>query len=197
MSRVVSRSQPLLRKSDFRAYLESSAKEMAPRDVEVLLSQAAGTRAKALTAPHPRMGPQMALALDLLADHAAGRCPQISFYTVSLLAEAVYYFIDPNGVIPDWIPEIGRLDDALVLELAFELGADGIGRYCTWKDIDLEKVYGPNKATATTSQRPQPRQRKAAAKKRRPAKKKRATKTVKKRAAAAKKSAKKAVKRRR
>ena len=130
---------------------------MAPRDVEVLLSQADSARTKALTAPHPRMGPQMAMALDLLADHAAGDCPQISFYTVSLMAEAVYYFLDPNGVIPDWMPDIGRMDDALVLELAFELGVDGVARYCAWKGIPLETVYGPprtlEKKTKATARR--------------------------------------------
>lgn len=139
--------QPLLRKADFSSYLETRAREMAPRDVEMLLAQSGDARARAAKLS-PRLGEQMALAIDLLADHHSGEAAQIPFYTIGLLAEAVYYFLDPNDVIPDWIPEIGKLDDALVLELAFELGADGIRRYCAWKDIDEAPFYGPAKAAA-------------------------------------------------
>ena len=141
MAKVVKQKTTLLQKADFQSYLEDKAREMAPRDVEVLLSQAETARSRALADQHPRLGAQMVLALELLADHDDGQCPQIPFYTISLLAEAVYYFLDPNDVIPDWIPEIGKLDDALIMELAFELGSEGIHRYCAWKDVDVRPLY--------------------------------------------------------
>ncbi len=152
MAKQVKKKEPLLRKQDFLSYVEEKAREIAPRDVEVLLLDAEQARTAAHTVSD-RIGIQMALALELLADHQSGECPQIPFYTVSLLAEAVYYFLDPNDVIPDWIPDIGRLDDALVMELAFELGVDGVQRYCAWKDIDDSAIYrsaGAAVATAAT-----------------------------------------------
>lgn len=169
--------QPLLRKADFSAYLETRAREMAPRDVEVLLSEAenARTRAAALS---PRIGSRMALALELLDDHHSGQAPQIPFYTISVLAEAVYYFLDPNDVIPDWIPAIGKLDDAVVLELAFELGVDGIRRYCAWKGIDDSTLYG-SASQVVAEPRPKADRPRAAASRakavKRPAKKSRTT----------------------
>ena len=51
------------------------------------------------------------------------------------------YLLDPNDVIPDCLPDIGTSDDALVLELAFEMGAAGIERYCTWKDIAMKGLF--------------------------------------------------------
>lgn len=135
MTGSVKQREPLLKRGDFAAHLEAKARETAPRDVEILLGQAEEARQRA-RGVSSRMGRQMDLALDLLADHAAGECPQIPFHTVSLLAEAVFYVLDPNDVIPDWIPGIGNLDDAVVLELAFELGASGVGRYCSFKEID-------------------------------------------------------------
>lgn len=178
-------SQPLLRKADFAAYLETRAREMAPRDVEVLLSEAenARTRAAALS---PRIGNRMALAMELLSDHHSGQSPQIPFYTISVLAEAVYYFLDPNDVIPDWIPAIGKLDDAVVLELAFELGVDGIRRYCAWKGIDDSTLYGGAAPGAVVQPQPKTGRPRAAA-----SRKKAAKTPAKKSRTAAKSSAKK------
>jgi uncharacterized membrane protein YkvA (DUF1232 family) len=130
----------LLKKADFSAHLEAKARETAPRDVEILLADADAARERAATVS-ARMSRQMDVAVELLVDHAAGECAQIPFYTVSLLAEAVFYVLDPNDVIPDWIPGIGKLDDALVLELAFELGAAGIHRYCDFKEIDPTHLF--------------------------------------------------------
>jgi len=148
-------TEPLLRKADFTSYLEMKAKEMAPRDVEVLLAEIENEGGGALAEPHTRLGRQLILSLELLEDHVRGDCPQIPFYTISLLTEAVYYFLDPNDVIPDWIPGIGKLDDALVMELAFEYGADGIHRYCLWKGIELASLYdpSPDRAAAKTSKK--------------------------------------------
>lgn len=148
-------TEPLLREADFTSYLEMKAKEMAPRDVEVLLAEIENEGGGALAEPHTRLGRQLILSLELLEDHVRGDCPQIPFYTISLLTEAVYYFLDPNDVIPDWIPGIGKLDDALVMELAFEYGADGIHRYCLWKGIELASLYdpSPDRAAAKTSKK--------------------------------------------
>ncbi len=170
------RVAPLLSKSDFAAYLETKAREMAPRDVDVIVREAATARRRAAADPHIRLGAQMDLAMRILADHSAGNCPQIPYYTISLLAEAVYYFLDPTGVIPDWIPEVGTADDALVVELAFELGAAGVERYCAWKGIDLRAVLaGSSGAVSAPSARRAPAKKSSAAAKpaRKPARKSR------------------------
>jgi len=80
---------------------------------------------------------QIELALQILSDHAGGRCPQIPFYTIAVLTVALLYFGDPMDAIPDWIPDIGKTDDALVLELAFAIARPGIERYCQWKGISI------------------------------------------------------------
>ncbi len=195
-------TEPLLRKADFTSYLEMKSKEMAPRDVEVLLAEIENEGTGVLAEPDTRLGRQLSLSLELLKDHVRGDCPQIPFYTISLLTEAVYYFLDPNDVIPDWIPGIGKLDDALVMELAFEHGAEGIHRYCLWKGIDLSTLYRPSAGrgaaktskaatavtstkrraskTSKTSMKSRPPRRKAAGKLTKRAAKKTAAKTAKK-----------------
>src|SRR5262249_35194792 len=139
------RGKTLLDSKDFTAYLREKADQLAPADLQTLLSQVDSVRERAVKERdnHPRLGRHVELALRLLADHADGHCPQIPYHTVSLLAVAVLYFIDPLDVIPDWIPGVGTSDDALMFELAFALGRPGIERYCTWKGISTDGVLLP------------------------------------------------------
>ena len=78
---------------------------------------------------------ELELALLCLKDHAAGRCPQIPYYSISLLAAGVTYLADQLDFVPDFLPRIGMIDDALVMAVAFDLGRDGLERYCVWKGI--------------------------------------------------------------
>jgi len=173
-SKKGARVEPLLSKNDFASYLQEKAREMAPRDVDVIVRGAKAARERAAADHHPRLGAQVDLAMRILTDHATGACPQIPYYTISLLAEAIYYFLDPNDAIPDWIPDVGTADDALIVELAFELGAAGVGRYCAWRGINLASFMAGT-APAPAVEKPR------AAKATRTAKKaKRATKTTRK-----------------
>jgi len=130
---------PLLDPRDVRAYLLRQAADIAPADVQTLLAQADEVRRKAAgdNQRHELFHRQIDLALQLLEDHAEGACEQIPYRTVSLLAAALFYWLEPMDFIPDFLPGIGTSDDALVLELAFELAASGIERYCTFKDVPL------------------------------------------------------------
>ena len=136
--------------ADFRTYLREKAMMIAPGDISSALGQRAEALEKASQGGdhHPRMQRQTEVALQLLTDHDAGECPQVPYHTVSLLGVAVLYLLDPMDVIPDWIPGVGISDDALVLELAFELGAAGVERYCTWKGVSTEALFTKKRVAA-------------------------------------------------
>ena len=124
---------PLLAPKDVRAYIRGKAAIIAPADVEALLGQEVEILARGATeTAHPRLRRQAELGARILRDHSSGAAPQIPYFTISLIAVALFYFLDQADAIPDWIPGIGTSDDALVLELAFEMGAAGVQRYCDW-----------------------------------------------------------------
>ena len=77
---------------------------------------------------------QTNLALDILRDHMEGECSQIPYRTISILGAGVLYFTDDVGLIPNFLPHVGRLDDAAVMATAFELAHSGIERYCDAND---------------------------------------------------------------
>jgi uncharacterized membrane protein YkvA (DUF1232 family) len=135
--------QPLLERSDIRTIVYELANRVAPADITALLQaehelrqRATGLQSDGL----PLLAEQLSLALDCLRDHVDGVCPQIPYYTISLLAAAVSYFANELDVIPDFLPRVGRLDDAVVMAMAYELGSDGLRRYCAWKGRDVNAV---------------------------------------------------------
>ncbi len=142
-------TQPVLTERDFRAHLLQQAARIAPEDVESLATREREALEKSKRDWKGRERPQrqLELALRLLKDHVAHRSPQIPYYTVALLAAAALYFLDRFDAVPDWIRGAGSVDDAIVLELAFVLGAAGIQRYCTSKGISLEPVLSRPKAS--------------------------------------------------
>ncbi len=136
---------PMLHADDVRTMLLDLSGGMAPADVATLVGreQELRRRLETLTAaPLALLREQMALALDCLRDHVAGRCPQIPYSTISLLAAGVLYFGDELDLVPDFLPRIGRLDDGAVMAMAFQLGAEGVRRYCTAMGRDADAVLG-------------------------------------------------------
>ena len=122
------------------------ARDIAPADVAALLGREPELRRRAtglIAPPLTLLRHQLAVALDCLRDHVAGNCPQIPYSTISLLAAGVCYFADELDLVPDFLARIGRLDDGAVMAMAFQLGADGIRRYCTATGRDADAVLRP------------------------------------------------------
>lgn len=129
---------PLLTRAEVVRAVIELANKLAPADVGDLLVAESSIRERAAQLdglPGRMLRAQLDLALLCLKDHAAGRCPQIPYYSISLLAAGVAYLADQLDFVPDFLPRIGMLDDALVMAVACDLGRDGLKRYCTWKGI--------------------------------------------------------------
>ncbi len=133
-------SPPLLTAQQVRSSLAQKAASMAPADIDELVMRREEIleRAEAERRVRPSFVSQTEMALRILGDHASGDASQIPYYTISLLGTALFYFLDPEDAIPDWIPNVGTSDDALVLQLAFEMGAAGITRYCDAQGLSTE-----------------------------------------------------------
>jgi len=129
---------PILTRAEVTRAVIELANKLAPADVGDLLVAKSSIRERATQlpgVPGRRLRAQLELALLCLTDHAAGRCPQIPYYSISLLAAGVVYLADQLDFVPDFLPRIGMIDDALVMAVACELGRDGLKRYCVWKGI--------------------------------------------------------------
>jgi len=117
--------------ADFRRHLLAHADTIAPADVADLAAAAGRIQSRLDAEPDldEILVHRVRLAETIVREHVGGRCPQIPYRTIGLLAAALFYFLNPLDVIPDFIPGAGRTDDALVFDLAWQLGRSGIERY--------------------------------------------------------------------
>ncbi len=138
--------QPILRPTDVRTIISDLATQLAPGDLTELMTHEQKLRKQAAALTAVDLAPlrsQVGLALDILRDHLDGACPQIPYYTVAVLAAAVHYFADEVDVIPDFLPHVGRLDDAAVMAMAWRMAHSGLRRYADWKGLSADAVLGP------------------------------------------------------
>ncbi len=149
----------ILAPDDLRTIISDLATQLAPADVTELMTHEQKLRQQAAALTTVDLAPlrsQVGLALDVLRDHLDGACPQIPYYTVAVLAAAVHYFADEVDVIPDFLPHVGRLDDAAVMAMAWRMAHAGLRRYADWKGLGADAVLGPQpirRKTPTASRR--------------------------------------------
>jgi uncharacterized membrane protein YkvA (DUF1232 family) len=125
-----------IRRADVVAFIHEHAARVAAPDVVALAARAETLRARATVLEPGRFldfHSQIAAALTCVEDYVAGRCPQIPYYTIAVLASALFYVQRQVDAVPDFLPRLGAVDDALVVAVASEMAAEGLERYRAWK----------------------------------------------------------------
>ena len=74
------------------------------------------------------------LLMSLVKDYYQGNYRNIPYKTISAAVVGLLYIINPIDLIPDFIPFIGQVDDALVLKFCLKLMEKDLLKYKTWKD---------------------------------------------------------------
>ena len=74
------------------------------------------------------------LLMSLVKDYYQGNYRNIPYKTISAGVVGLLYLINPIDIIPDFIPFIGHIDDALVLKFCLKLMEKDLVKYKTWKN---------------------------------------------------------------
>ena len=74
------------------------------------------------------------LLMSLVKDYYQGNYRNIPYKTISAAVVGLLYVINPIDLIPDFLPFIGQIDDALVLKFCLKLMEKDLRKYKTWKD---------------------------------------------------------------
>lgn len=74
------------------------------------------------------------LMIGLITDYAKGNYRDVPWNVLAAVTGAVIYFVSPIDAIPDVIPVVGYIDDALVVKLALEISRPDLEAYAKWKN---------------------------------------------------------------
>ncbi|MGO1282105.1 YkvA family protein [Psychrobacter sp. FME61] len=74
------------------------------------------------------------LFMSLLKDYYKGDYRKVPYKTISAGIVGLLYTLNPIDIIPDFIPFIGHIDDALVLKFCLKLIEKDLQKYQVWKD---------------------------------------------------------------
>lgn len=102
------------------------------------------------------------LLMSLVKDYYQGNYRNIPYKTISAGVVGLLYVINPIDIVPDFIPFIGQVDDALVLKFCLKLMEKDLAKYKTWKDEQtllketlLKETLSKDEASKPTNKKPE------------------------------------------
>ena len=73
------------------------------------------------------------LLFSIIADYVKGNYKKIPFWSIASIVAALAYVLSPVDLIPDFIPGIGLVDDALVVAICLKMIEQDLQNYKVWK----------------------------------------------------------------
>jgi uncharacterized membrane protein YkvA (DUF1232 family) len=87
--------------------------------------------------PFVETWPYLLAMVRLIRAYHDGEYQDISSQHLHIIVAAIIYFISPDDAIPDSVPILGQLDDALVVRLALKTVAADLDTFMAWETVKI------------------------------------------------------------
>lgn len=83
--------------------------------------------------PLGRFIEDLKLLFSIIKDYVSGDYREVPWWSIAAIAFALLYVLSPIDLIPDFIPVIGYVDDALVVSACLAMVEADLHAYKEWK----------------------------------------------------------------
>lgn len=114
--------------------LDKKTKQVTEKDIQRVLSKEEKIERKVKqAAPLKDFVDIVKSMFALLKAYWSGEYRQIPWFTIAAIVAALLYVLSPLDLIPDFIPIIGLMDDAMVLTACLNLVKKDLAQFETWR----------------------------------------------------------------
>ncbi|WP_201591322.1 YkvA family protein [Psychrobacter fozii] len=118
-----------------KATNKQKKEDILDADLEYLIHEEDKLQEKIKDSSHlERFAKDLMLFMSLLKDYYKGNYRKVPYKTISAGVVGLLYTLNPIDIIPDFIPFIGHIDDALVLSFCLKLIEKDLKKYQIWKN---------------------------------------------------------------
>ena len=104
-----------------------------PKKLGKLFEEAAKKSTQTSRDPFGETWAYLQAMIRLIRAYATGEYRDITWQSLVIVVLAIVYFVSPIDAIPDWIPFVGFLDDALVISWAVKQVKDELDAFMAWE----------------------------------------------------------------
>ncbi len=113
--------------------ITNGGKTISQKDMEEVLKKEKEIEQKIKKGPLSEYINDIKIFIELLKDFVSGKYRKIPWFTIAAIVVALLYVLNPMDLVPDFIPVIGQLDDAVVIAVCIKLVKEDIENYKNWK----------------------------------------------------------------
>lgn len=114
--------------------LKEKSGKVTEEDLEKVLNRQKDIEDKFKTGgPLGRYIEDVKLLFSIIKDYVNGNYREIPWYSIAAIVAALLYVLSPIDLIPDFLPVIGLIDDALVVAACLSMVESDLHTYKEWK----------------------------------------------------------------
>ena len=114
--------------------LKKGAKDVTEDDLKKVLDKRDEIENKFKeNGPLGRFVADLKLLFSIIQDYVKGEYREIPYWSIAAIVAALLYVLSPIDLIPDFVPGIGYVDDALVVAACLVMVEQDLHEYKEWK----------------------------------------------------------------
>ena len=114
--------------------LKKGTKKVTEKDLKKVLAKRDEIEEKFKSeGPLGRFITDIKLCAAIIQDYVKGNYREVPYWTIAAIVAALLYVLSPVDLIPDFIPVVGYVDDALVMAACLKMVEQDLYKYKEWK----------------------------------------------------------------